>query len=100
MTGFLPILERELRSYWVTPLAWILLCAFLLLQGVSFVLMLDQYNQFAGASLAEGPIQGYFASLFVPVTLLLVCPALSMRARMVRRADYSGCVERACYRTV
>lgn len=80
MNGFFPILERELRSYWVTPLAWILSCAFLLLQGVSFVLMLDQYNQFAGASLAEGPIQGYFASLFVPVTLLLVCPALSMRA--------------------
>ncbi len=80
MVGFFPVLERELRSYWVTPLAWVLLFAFLVLQGVSFVLMLDQYNQFAGAAVAEGPIQGYFASLFVPVTLLLVCPALSMRA--------------------
>lgn len=80
MVGFFPILERELRSYWVTPLAWVLLFAFLLLQGVSFVLMLDHYNQFAGAAVAEGPIQGYFASLFVPVSLLIVCPALSMRA--------------------
>lgn len=80
MVGFLPVLVRELRSYWITPLAWVLLFAFLVLQGVSFVLMLDQYNQFSGAAVAEGPIQGYFASLFVPVTLLLVCPALSMRA--------------------
>lgn len=80
VVGFFPVLVRELRSYWVTPLAWILLVAFLLLQGVSFVLMLDQYNQFTGPAVAEGPIQGYFASLFVPVTLLIVCPALSMRA--------------------
>lgn len=79
MTGFWPVLLRELRSYWVTPLAWVLLFAFLVLQGVSFVIMLDHYNQFAGAAVAEGPIQGYFASLFVPVSLLIVCPALSMR---------------------
>lgn len=79
MTGLWSVLVRELRSYWVTPLAWVLLFAFLVLQGVSFVIMLDHYNQFAGAAVAEGPIQGYFASLFVPVSLLIVCPALSMR---------------------
>ena len=79
MTGLLPIFLRELRSLWVTPLAWVLLFAFLGLQGTSFVLMLDHYNQHAAVTISEGPIQGYFASLFVPVTLLLVCPALTMR---------------------
>lgn len=79
MSGFLPILVRELRAFWVTPLAWVLTFAFLVLQGTSFVLMLEHYNQFMNVSLVEGPVQGYFASLFVPVTLLLVCPALSMR---------------------
>jgi ABC-2 type transport system permease protein len=79
VNGFAPIFVRELRALWVTPLAWVLTFAFLVLQGTSFVLMIEHYNQFINASLSEGPIQGYFASLFVPVTLLLVCPALSMR---------------------
>lgn len=79
MNGFLPIFMRELRAFWVTPLAWVLTFAFLVLQGISFVLMLEHYNTFVNVSVAEGPVQGYFASLFVPVTLLLVCPALSMR---------------------
>lgn len=80
MNGLMPILWRELRAFWVTPLAWVLTFAFLVLQGTSFVLVISHYNQFVNMSLAEGPVQGYFASLFVPVTLLLVCPALSMRA--------------------
>ena len=36
MSGFLAIFKRELRSLWVTPLAWVLLCSFLLLQGGIF----------------------------------------------------------------
>jgi ABC-2 type transport system permease protein len=91
MTGFVPILVRELRAYWVTPLAWVLTFAFLVLQGTSFVLMIEHYNQFANVALAEGPLQGYFASLFVPVTLLLVCPALSMRTFAEERR--SGTIE-------
>lgn len=91
MNGLVPIFLRELRSMWVTPLAWVLLFAFLLLQGTSFVLMLDHYNQYTGLSISEGPVQGYFASLFVPVTLLLVCPALTMRVLAEERR--SGTLE-------
>lgn len=91
MNGLLPILTRELRAFWVTPLAWVLTFAFLVLQGTSFVLMLEHYNQFLNMSVAEGPVQGYFASLFVPVTLLLVCPALSMRTFAEERR--SGTIE-------
>jgi ABC-2 type transport system permease protein len=91
LNGLLPILTRELRAFWVTPLAWVLTFAFLVLQGTSFVLMLEHYNQFLNMSVAEGPVQGYFASLFVPVTLLLVCPALSMRTFAEERR--SGTIE-------
>ncbi len=79
MNGTWAVLRRELLSLWVTPLAWVLLFVFLMLQGTSFFLLVDHYSSFASASLEQGPLAGYFASLFVPVSLLLVCPALSMR---------------------
>jgi ABC-2 type transport system permease protein len=77
--GFWAVFKRELLSLWVTPLAWVLMFAFLVLQGTSFFLMLDHFSKFASPAIDSGPVQGYFASLFVPVTLLIVCPALTMR---------------------
>jgi ABC-2 type transport system permease protein len=85
------VLRRELLGLWVTPLAWALGFVFLTLQGVSFTLMVDHYNKFSDPSLDAGPIQGYFTSLFVPVSLLLVCPALSMRQFAEERR--SGTIE-------
>jgi ABC-2 type transport system permease protein len=79
VTGFWAIFRRELWSLWVTPLAWVLLFVFLGLQGTSFFLLVDHFSKSADMALNTGPIQSYFASLFVPVSLLLVCPALSMR---------------------
>lgn len=79
MTGFWAVFRRELWSLWVTPLAWVLLFVFLGLQGTSFFLLVDHFSKSADMSLNTGPVQSYFASLFVPVSLLLVCPALSMR---------------------
>jgi ABC-2 type transport system permease protein len=79
VTGFWAVFRRELWSLWVTPLAWVLLFVFLGLQGTSFFLLVDHFSKSADMSLNTGPVQSYFASLFVPVSLLLVCPALSMR---------------------
>lgn len=79
MIGFWAVLKRELWSLWVTPLAWVLLFVFLVLQGTSFYLLIDHFSHSAELSPSSGPFQAYFASLFVPVSLLLVCPALSMR---------------------
>lgn len=74
------LLKKELLALWVTPLAWALLTGFLLLQGISFFLVLDHYGKFGGSALEQGPVQGYYSSLFIPVALLLLCPALSMRS--------------------
>jgi ABC-2 type transport system permease protein len=79
VSGFWAVFRRELWSLWVTPLAWVLLFAFLGLQGTSFFLLVDHFSKTADMSLNNGPVQSYFASLFVPVSLLLVCPALAMR---------------------
>lgn len=91
MRGTAAVLKRELWSLWVTPQAWVLLFVFLVLQGTSFFLMLDHYSKFTNLSVNEGPVQGYFASMFVPVSLLLICPALSMRAFAEERR--SGTIE-------
>lgn len=79
MIGFWPIFRRELLSFWVTPLAWVLLVVFLLLQGTSFYLTVEHFSKFTTLSIDDGPIQGYFGSPFIPLSLLLVCPALPMR---------------------
>ncbi len=80
MSGFLAILRRELLSLWVTPLAWVLLSVFLLLQGGIFYSILVQFAGAAQPSGDEGPLGAYFgqSSGFLLMTLLLVCPALSM----------------------
>jgi ABC-2 type transport system permease protein len=75
--GLAAIYRREMLALWVTPLAWLLAFAFLLLQGVSFYLVVDHYTHFTSVSVS-GPIETYYSSLFMPFTLLIVCPALSM----------------------
>ena len=77
MTGLSAIYRREMLALWVTPLAWVLSFAFLLLQGVSFYIVVDHYTHFTSLSVS-GPVETYFSSLFMPFTLLLVCPALTM----------------------
>jgi ABC-2 type transport system permease protein len=91
MTGVWAVFRRELFSLWVTSLAWVLLFVFVTLQGTSFFLLVDHFSKFADASIDHGPVQAYFASLFVPVSLLLICPALSMRLFAEERR--SGTIE-------
>jgi ABC-2 type transport system permease protein len=90
MMALWAIYRREMLALWVTPLAWLLSFAFLLLQGVSFYIVVDHYTHFTSVSVS-GPIETYFSSLFMPFTLLLVCPALSMGAFAEERR--SGTIE-------
>ncbi len=80
MRGLVAIYRREMLSLWVTPLAWVLLFIFLLLQGASFYQILLHFASFSNVSIDQGPVQAYFGqSLFLVLSLLLVCPALTMR---------------------
>src|SRR5690606_35602549 len=50
MSGLWAVYRREMLALWVTPLAWVLSCAFLLLQGVSFYIVVDHYTHFTSLS--------------------------------------------------
>ena len=82
MNALLATLKRELRSMWVTPLAWVLLVSFLFLQGGVFYSITVHFSQLEEAGLESGPLQAYFGkqSLLMAFTLLLLCPALTMRS--------------------
>lgn len=92
MKGFVAVFRREMLSLWVTPLAWVLLFIFLLLQGASFYQILLHFASFSNVSIDSGPVQAYFGqSLFLVLSLLLVCPALTMRLFAEERR--SGTIE-------
>jgi ABC-2 type transport system permease protein len=79
-------------ALWVTPLAWVLLVAFLLIQGLSFYSIVLHITSMAEVSIDNGPVQAYFGqSIFVIISLLLVCPALTMRVFAEERR--SGTIE-------
>ena len=43
MRAFWPLLKRELFAFFVTPLAWVLICVFLVVQGMHFYLLVDHF---------------------------------------------------------
>lgn len=84
----LTIASRELRALFNSTIGWLVLTAFLLLNGLFFLLWLDYFasasSQFSGG--AYGDVQLYLSEqLFAPfygnvvTILLLLCPAVSMR---------------------
>ncbi len=93
MSGFLAVFRREMLGLWVTPLAWVLLVVFLLLQGTIFYSIVVHFTSLADLAVETGPLEAYFGqeSVFLLMTLLLVCPALTMRAFAEERR--SGTIE-------
>jgi ABC-2 type transport system permease protein len=93
VTGFWVIFRKELRSLWVTPLAWILLTLFLLLQGGVFYAIVVHFSTLPPDDARLGPLPAYLGqnSLLLTMTLLLLCPALSMRTFAEERK--SGAIE-------
>ena len=80
MSGLWPIFKRELFSLFVTPLAWVLGTAFLLLQGMHFYLIVSHFAAQSEIAADAGPVETFFGQtvlLYLP--LLFVCPVLTMR---------------------
>jgi ABC-2 type transport system permease protein len=92
VSGLAAVYRREMLSLWVTPLAWVLLVVFLFIQGLSFYSIVVHISNTATATIDNGPVQAYFGqSIFLLVSLLLVCPALTMRLFAEERR--SGTIE-------
>jgi ABC-2 type transport system permease protein len=81
MTALLAIAKRELFSLWVTPLAWILLGLFTLLNGATFVTIVTTLTETTENVIDLGPIQAFYGqSVFIPLGYLVFCPVLTMRS--------------------
>lgn len=79
MRGFIPILKRELLALFVTPLAWVLITTFLIVQGLHFFLLVSQYSTDVGLG-EGGPVQAFFGrTILLYLPMLFVCPLLTMR---------------------
>lgn len=92
MRGFWPIYKRELLSLFVTPVAWVVSAAFLLIEGVFFYFILGSFASQQDAVVGMGPAEAFFGgSAFFYFPLVLVCPVLSMRLFAEERR--SGTIE-------
>ncbi|MEO7092503.1 MAG: ABC transporter permease subunit [Polyangiales bacterium] len=92
MTGFWPIFKRELFAYFVTPLAYVLIFAFVLWQGLHFFLLVKSFADAGEMSIDQGPVQAFFGGdVFYYLPLIIICPAITMRLFAEERR--SGTIE-------
>jgi ABC-2 type transport system permease protein len=91
VSAFWPILKRELFAFFVTPLAWVLIVCFLVVQGLHFFLLVDHFAGMADAG-DETPLSAFFGNtvLFYLVLLVLVPP---MTMRLFAEERRSGTIE-------
>lgn len=76
------VTQRELKSFFVSPIAYVVICIFLLITGVFYFLIL-QYSKEAGM------MRYLFSNM--AIFLLLLCPAISMR--LLSEEKRSGTIE-------
>jgi ABC-2 type transport system permease protein len=93
MRAFWPIYKRELFGFFVTPLAWVLVSVFLIVQGMHFYLLIDNFaTATAGQPSDQTPIQAFFGNtVLLYLVLFLFVPALTMRLFAEERR--SGTIE-------
>jgi len=92
MRSFWPIYKRELFAFFVTPLAWVLITVFLLVQGMHFFLLVDHFST-AGQQISDQtPLQAFFGNpALLYLVLSLLVPPMTMRLFAEERR--SGTIE-------
>ncbi|MDB4937149.1 MAG: gliding motility protein GldF [Labilithrix sp.] len=92
MKSFWPIYKRELFAFFVTPLAWVLITVFLLVQGMHFFLLVDHFSNMGAAASDQTPIQAFFGNtILLYLVLFLLVPPMTMRLFAEERR--SGTIE-------
>ena len=92
MRSFWPIYKRELFAFFVTPLAWVLITVFLLVQGMHFFLLVDHFST-AGQQISDQtPLQAFCGNTVLRyLVLFLLVPPMTMRLFAEERR--SGTIE-------
>ena len=92
MRSFWPIYKRELFAFFVTPLAWVLISVFLIVQGMHFFLLVDHFSNPQAAASDQTPIQAFFGNtILLYLVLFLLVPPMTMRLFAEERR--SGTIE-------
>ena len=92
MRGFIPIFKREVFTFFVTPLAWVLITAFLLVQGMHFYLLVDHFSNQSEIASDQTPLQAFFGNtVLLYLVLFLLVPPITMRLFAEERR--SGTIE-------
>lgn len=92
MRGLWPIYKRELFAFFMTPLAWVLIVTFLVVQGMHFFLLVDHFARIADVAGDETPLSAFFGNtvLLYMVVFVLVPP---MTMRLFAEERRSGTIE-------
>jgi ABC-2 type transport system permease protein len=80
MRGVVAIFKREVFGFFVSPMAWVVITTFLLIQGLHFYFVFLHYASQVDVSADGGPVQAFFGQtviLYLPLTVM--CPLLTMR---------------------
>ncbi len=76
MRVFLILLGREIKAFFYSPIAYVVLCCFLFLQGLNFYLAVLGLNH---ATREHTIIETFFTSLIFWIPTLLAFPLITMR---------------------
>jgi ABC-2 type transport system permease protein len=76
MRKFFTLLSREVRSYFYSPIAYVVLVFFLLLSGVDFYI---QLSFMSGQAVAYSVQEAFFNSVFFWFAFVLIFPLITMR---------------------
>jgi ABC-2 type transport system permease protein len=92
MKAFWPIYKRELFAFFVTPLAWVLIVVFLVVQGMHFFLLVDHFAHQGDATGDETPLSAFFGNtVLLYLVLFVLVPPMTMRLFAEERR--SGTIE-------
>jgi ABC-2 type transport system permease protein len=92
MRSFWPIYKRELFAFFVTPLAWVLITVFLIVQGMHFFLIVDHFANMGQQASDQTPLQAFFGNtVLLYLVLFLLIPPMTMRLFAEERR--SGTIE-------
>lgn len=92
MKSFWPIYKRELFAFFVTPLAWVLIVVFLVVQGLHFFLLVDHFARQPDLSGDETPLSAFFGNtVLLYLVLFVLIPPMTMRLFAEERR--SGTIE-------
>jgi len=90
--GLWPIYKRELFAFFVTPLAWVLILVFLVVQGMHFFLLVDHFSRDPGQGGDETPLSAFFGNtVLLYLVLFVLVPPMTMRLFAEERR--SGTIE-------